>query len=228
MSLERPAAEAAKYGQAGSEAANRAAQSLGNGRRASDVLREIANTWPDERISLGDFIDMFGDRAHGLLMLTLALPNLVPIYLPGLSAITGLPIATVALQMVLGRKHPWLPGFLRRRSIAVADLRRVVERAEPWLKPVERVLRPRAPVLAQGALVRVMAAVCLLLALLLSLPIPFTNMPLAAPIAIFALGVIEHDGAAVGVAAAASAAALAFVGTAGWALSASALAVIGP
>lgn len=201
---------------------------IDDGRRVTEVLREIANTWPDERITLGDFVDLFGDRGHGLLMLTLALPNLVPIYLPGLSAVTGLPIASIAVQMALGTRHPWLPGFLLRRSIPIADLRRVVERAEPWLLPVERVLSSRLKPLAHGLPKRLMAAMCVVLALMLSLPIPFTNIPLAAPIVIFSLGVAERDGLAVAVAAVGSIAALGFVGTASWALVGTALQVAGP
>jgi hypothetical protein len=200
---------------------------IDDGRRVTEVLREIANTWPDERITLGDFVDLFGDRGHGLLMLTLALPNLVPVYLPGLSAVTGLPLAAIAVQMALGTRHPWLPGFVLRRSVATADLRKVVERAEPWLRPVERVLQPRLSPLAHGLPKRLMGVVCVALALLLSLPIPLTNIPLAAPIVIFSLGVVERDGAAVAVAAIASVAAVAFVGTAAWALVGTALAFLG-
>ena len=75
--------------------------------------------------------------------------------------------------MALGTRHPWLPGFLLRRSIPIADLRRVVERAEPWLLPVERVLSSRLKPLAHGLPKRLMAAMCVVLALMLSLPIPF-------------------------------------------------------
>ena len=203
------------------------ADSIDDGRSVSEVLREIANTWPDERISLGDFVDLFGDRGHGLLMLTFALPNLVPIYIPGLSAVTGIPAAVIALQMALGLRHPWLPGFLLRRSMSINDLRRIVERAEPWLLRIERVLQPRAEALARGVLKRLMALVCIALALFLSLPIPFTNMIFAGPLAVFALGVIQRDGVAVTVSALASVAAIVFVCIAWWGLVRGALSFVG-
>jgi hypothetical protein len=227
MTLEdRAAASAAGPGEAGA-GRDRLVRSIDNGRRVSEVLREIAETWPEERVTLGDLIDLFGDRGHGLLMLTLTLPNLVPIYLPGLSAVTGLPMAFVALQMALGVRHPWMPRFLRRRSVAVTDLRRIVERAEPWLRPVERVLRPRLHALTDGVAKRLIGALCVVLALLLSLPIPLTNIPLAAPVAVFSLGVAERDGVAVSIATVGSVAALAFVFTASWALLAGVLAFLG-
>lgn len=212
MTIHNPASRpVADPGTARLATAGDVADSIANGRRVSEILREIAETWPEERITLGDFIALFGDRGHGLLMLTLALPNLVPIYLPGLSAITGLPLAAIALQMALGVRRPWLPPLLRRRSVAAADLRRIVERAEPWLRPVERVLRPRLFTLTRGVSARLMAAFSVALALLLSLPIPFSNMVFATPLAAFSLGVVQRDGAAVAVAAVTSLAAVGFV-----------------
>jgi len=189
-----------------------------NGRRSvSSILAEMAETWPAERISLGDIVDTLGDRGHGLLMLTLTLPNLVPLYLPGLSAVTGLPLAAVALQMALGRPRPWLPEFLLRRSLSKMDFQRLVLRALPWLVRIERVLTARLDRFARGPAERLIGAACVILALLLSLPVPLTNIPLAVPVILFSLGVLERDGVVTLVAAAAAIASTVFVVTMGWA-----------
>src|SRR3546814_12176131 len=58
-------------------------------RSVSAILSEMAESWPSDRITLGDFIEVLGNRGHGLVMLTLTLPNVVPVYIPGLSAVTG-------------------------------------------------------------------------------------------------------------------------------------------
>lgn len=189
-----------------------------DGRRSvSSILAEMAETWPAERISLGDIVDTLGDRGHGLLMLTLTLPNLVPLYLPGLSAVTGLPLAAVALQMALGRPRPWLPEFLLRRSVSKMDFQRLVLRALPWLARIERVLKSRLDGFAHGPAERLIGAACVILALLLSLPVPLTNIPLAVPVILFSLGVLERDGVVTLIAAAAAVAAAVFVFTMGWA-----------
>jgi hypothetical protein len=195
-------------------------------RSVSAILAEMAESWPSDRITLGDFIEVLGNRGHGLVMLTLTLPNVVPVYIPGLSAVTGLPLAAVALQMALGRPRPWLPRFLLRRSIARSDFQRVVKRVLPWLARVERVLRPRLQQFAHGPAERLIGVACMLLALLLSLPVPLTNIPLAIPVALFALGVLERDGAATLIAAVAGTAATAFVLSVGWALFAGTLAFL--
>lgn len=193
----------------------------------SALLRDLVETWPSERIALGDLVEVLGARGHGILMLALTLPNLVPLYLPGLSAVTGLPVAAVAAQMAAGRRHPWLPAFLNRRSVAKADFARLVERALPWVERVERLLRPRLHPLAGAPAERLAGAVCVILALLLSLPIPLTNMLLAVPILLYAIGIVARDGAAIAAATAATAGAIAFIATAGWAMTKGALAFIG-
>lgn len=177
----------------------------------SDFLSRLAIEWPEERVSLGALAAALGGPGYGVLMLVLALPNLVPIYLPGLSAVLGLPLAAIALQLALGRPRPWLPRWVLRRSMSKAEFAAVVLRALPWLRRAERFMRPRLEHLAAGPAERILGLVAVALALLLSLPILFSNIPLALPIVLLALGLLARDGVLVliGFVAAAAAVALA-------------------
>ena len=157
--------------------------------RVSELLEQLACTWPGERISLGDMTRMLGDRGYGVLMLVLALPGA----LPGISSIAAIPLALIALQLAIGLSRPWLPRFLAERSLARADFSRMIERALPHLARIERLLRPRLTVVAGPIGERVMGLVCLTLALLLTVPILF-NLPLVVPIALMALAILERDG----------------------------------
>ncbi|HEX7200966.1 MAG TPA: exopolysaccharide biosynthesis protein, partial [Dongiaceae bacterium] len=102
------------------------------GRRLGDVLAEISQGSNPE-IRLGELIEAIGDRGHGLLIAAFALPNVLPIYLPGLSAVFGLPLIFVALQLVLGRHRLWLPRALLRRSVSRALIARLAVALAPWL-----------------------------------------------------------------------------------------------
>jgi hypothetical protein len=157
--------------------------------RVSELLDDLARTWPGERISLGDITRLLGDRGYGVLMLVLALPGA----LPGISSIAAVPLALVALQLTIGLPRPWLPRFLAARSLSRADFARMVERAGPHLARIERLLRPRLTVLAGPVGERVIGLVCLALALLLTVPVLF-NLPLVVPIALMALAILERDG----------------------------------
>ncbi|MGH6960902.1 MAG: exopolysaccharide biosynthesis protein, partial [Dongiaceae bacterium] len=81
------------------------------------------------------------------------------------------------------------------------------------LRLAERVLCRRFPALTSRSMERLIGAVCLVLAVLISLPIPFTGIPLAVPVIVLSLGIIERDGAFIlfGLAGAAVAATYAFL-----------------
>ena len=165
-------------------------------RRLSVMLAAIAADDGRRRITVADLLAEMGDRAFGALMFLFAVPNILPTP-PGTSAVLGAPLVFLALQLTLGRHEPWLPGFITRRSLPAAELRALARRAVPWLGRVERVLRPRLTVLTRQPFDRVIGAVCLLLAMILFLPVPFGNMLPALAIAVLSLALLARDGIAV-------------------------------
>lgn len=164
-------------------------------RRASTVLRRLAEGWSAPRVSLHDLVQAMHDRAFGFLILALAVPNIVPHPVPGLSGVLGVPLVLICLQMTFGRAEPWLPRTVARRSVSADGFRRVVTKAMPRLEKLERLLHPRLQGLARGPALRVVGLACALLAVMLALPIPFGNTPTALALTVTALGLIERDGA---------------------------------
>lgn len=166
---------------------------------ASTLLNDFAATWASDRVRLADIVDMLGDRVYGLILLIFAIPSAIPNPVPGITAILGLPLVIVAAQQVMGRPRPWFPAVLGNRSIATADFRRFVVQADPWLKRVERLLRPRFRFLVSPFGERILAAIALLMAVILTLPIPLANLLPALSICFIALAMIEYDGLMAGV-----------------------------
>lgn len=162
------------------------------GERVSQRLAALVADPLVERISVADLVTALGDRGFGLLLLLLTLPNALPVPGPGLSAILALPAALLAAQMALGLQQPRLPLRLQRWSFSRIRVAAVLGRACPSLERLERFLRPRRPLAGD----RLVGLVCLLLALVLALPIPFGNVPVAWAMILVALGVIERDGLA--------------------------------
>ena len=157
--------------------------------RVSALLEELAKTWPHERVSLGDVTRLLGERGYGVLMFVLALPGIVP----GVSSIAAIPLVLVAVQLAIGLPRPWLPRILAARSLSRADFARMIERVAPHLARVERLLRPRLTVLTGALGERMIGVMCLVLALLLTVPVLF-NWPLVVPIALMSLAMLERDG----------------------------------
>lgn len=165
-----------------------------NHRQVSKIIADLASE-PKDRVALGDLLSVLGERAFGVLMLILSLPNAAGLgTIPGLSTVFGVPQILVALQMVLGAERPWLPRFIRAKSIAMSDFRTMVIKSTPYLVKFERLLRPRLEVMTVGLAERALGFVLLVLAILVSLPIPFANQPPAVAQALIALAIIERDG----------------------------------
>lgn len=165
-------------------------------RRTSDILLEVLTQEGAERVSIGELIDRLGDRAFGVLILLCALPNCVP-GPPGVSTVTGTPIVIFSLQLLFGSPRPWLPAFLRRRDFSRAEFLKLVRVAEPWIRKLERVSRPRLGFLVDGMAERFAGLVVFLLSVVLILPVPLGNLFPAIAIGIIALALMEQDGLAI-------------------------------
>lgn len=179
--------------------------------RTCDILIATLEKSDEPRLSIGALIDGLGERAFGILMLLCALPNCVPAP-PGTSTITGLPIVIFSAQLLFGSNRPWLPNFLRDRSVPRADLLSIVRKAEPYIRKLERLSRPRLTSLVTGTPERLAGLVVLLLSIILVLPVPLGNLFPAIAIAIISVALMEQDGIAllVGYVAAVASSAIAF------------------
>lgn len=158
----------------------------------SALLTELAESWPAERITIGDLVAAFGPRGYGLLMFIFALPNMIPA-VPGISSLLGLPLAIIAWQMAVGRPIPWLPRKLAIQSLSTAQLRTIANRAAPWMARVERFLKPRPGWITTTVGERLIGICSLVLAIPVLLPGPGTNGPPSWAIGLMALGFLQRD-----------------------------------
>lgn len=174
-----------------------AGQAGGNGshRPISGVVNDLCEGDPQAEMTLHDLLDAFSERAFGFLILVFALPNGIPAPIaPGLSAVLGLPLILLAAQMMIGLPHPWMPPSWLRRKLKREQVARMLRPAVPVLQKIERYIRPRLHLLTQADASRLLGALLLWNALLLSLPIPFGNLLPAWAIILLALGEMARDG----------------------------------
>ena len=158
----------------------------------SQLLLEIAADTGRDRVSIADLLLALQDRALAAFLLIFALPNVIPVP-PGTSALLGAPLLFLAAQLAFGMR-PWLPAFIRDRSMPRQAFAAVVTRAAPWLSRAERLLQPRLGALCRPPVEYGVGLVCLLLSLIVFLPIPLGNMLPALAICLMALGILERDG----------------------------------
>lgn len=160
--------------------------------RISEILAGIASV-KRKTVSVRDVLEAFGDRAFGALMFVFAAPVALPMP-PGVSAILGAPLLFITAQLMVGRRTLWLPSVLVDRTMSRTDFAALMEKLSPYLNWLERRLRPRLTFLYNRWLDGVTGLLCLILAIIVFLPIPFGNMLPALAIAAFGLGIAERDG----------------------------------
>jgi hypothetical protein len=161
--------------------------------RTSEVLRELAYG-EGERVSFRDILIGLRHRAFGFTMLIFALPCCLPMP-PGIPTVCGIALTIIALNLIAVRRRLWLPSAIADKSLARADLRRVVDRVLPMMQRLERICRPRLAPLTEPFGKVLIGLVVLVLGLVMILPIPFLgNMPPGFAASVIAIGVIERDG----------------------------------
>lgn len=162
--------------------------------KISEQFEQILHESADQPVSLGYLMSHFGHRSYGLIMLALSIPNMLPIYIPGLSVICGLPIFIMGYQMARRRPHPSLPSKLQDKSFERAKFNRVIQNAVPYLQRVESILKPRWPSFTEAKFQPLYGLFIMFLSAFMLLPLPGTNILPAYAIGILALGFTEEDG----------------------------------
>jgi len=161
-------------------------------RRLSELFAQLAR---DARgpVSIGHIRDALGNRSFAPLLVLFAAFNLLPLP-PGTSAVLGLPLIIVSAQMVYGAKQTWLPASLANRSLNADTFRSMMEWIIPRLIRIERVIRPRYWPFWRWQGDRIIGGIALVLAIVVTLPIPLGNWLPAFATALLGLALSERDG----------------------------------
>ncbi len=159
-----------------------------------ESLRTAIGKLGRDRISAGEVLDALGSRAFGLSIIVVMAPVCLPMP-PGVPTVAGVILSMFAIQMLLGYKAPWLPRWMRDKTIGRSKLLKGIDDLERRLKFVERIAKPRLHFLTEGVFARLYGVVFLVLGLILILPIPFLgNIPPALAAGVVALALAQRDG----------------------------------
>jgi hypothetical protein len=155
----------------------------------SAVLAALIVDAPADHVTLEWIVEHLRERSFGIVILMMALVGLIP----GPSWFAGILLAIPAIQMILGRPGPDLPGFVASRRIPTPQLARLIGRITPALRRIERVgsLRWRAPYYAIRWPVGLFV---LLLGPTSIAPVPFIHVLPFLAIMLLALALLEEDG----------------------------------
>ena len=164
-------------------------------RTLSEVIESLGYG-DNPKLTLAEVVEAFGERAFGALMLMLALMSLLP-WPPGGKAVFSVPIMLLSLELAIQRQTVWLPRWLLRVSVSRAAYRKASGgRVLRAIRAIERLTRPRLPILTGELADVITGIICFVLAVMLALPVPLGDMLPALTIAIFGLAITQRDGLA--------------------------------
>jgi hypothetical protein len=166
-----------------------------------EQLAKIINDLPEDSLTLGELLEVFGEEGLLLLTILLTLVFLIPVSIPGVSTVFGAAILLVGISRLLGRRL-WLPDRLKRKALPADKLRPGLNHGMVWVRRLEKISRPRRlRLFVDGRIAGAINNLAFILAaLLLMVPfgfIPFSNTLPSLALLFYAVGMIQRDGGAV-------------------------------
>ncbi|MDH5479990.1 MAG: exopolysaccharide biosynthesis protein [Nitrosomonas sp.] len=164
-------------------------------RPTSEFLEIVVVKNTNASMSIGEIKNALHERGFGVLMAIASLPLCLPIPVPpGYTTFFAIPLFIFSLQMMFGMRAPWLPKWIEKKQIKRVTFEKLINRANPWLRKIEKHLRPRLTYISVHTWERIIGIFSFVFALSISLPLPLTNFPPGWGILIMSLGLLSRDG----------------------------------
>jgi len=161
----------------------------------SDFLAMVIIQQKNSSITVGEIKNALHERGFGILMAIAAIPICLPIPAPpGYTTLFSLPLFIFSLQMIVGMHAPWLPAWLERKSIEKLTLEKMLIKADPRLKKIEKYMKPRLTNIAVSIWERFIGIFTFVFAISIAIPLPLTNFLPGLGILIMSLGLVNRDG----------------------------------
>lgn len=160
-----------------------------------EALENLLKNADGKPVKLAVVMQSLAGRGYPALLVLIGLPFCFPLQIPGFSTPFGLFLAFMGLRIAFG-KQIHCPEFLNR-DISYESLERIVNTALWGLKKTHKIVKERLSFLSTSPRLHQLHGVVIFflgLTLALPLPIPFTNLLVAAPIVSLGLGLLEDDG----------------------------------
>jgi hypothetical protein len=162
--------------------------------RFSQDIESLLRRLSIEPLTLSSILAETSERGFSLVIGLLVLPFLFPVP-PGLTGIPGAGCILLAMQMALGRRSPWLPKQVAHFKFPQAFARKLLKNVGRVTRVLEKITRPRLRHIASNPYIWRFNGLCITwLAILLILPIPFTNPFPTVGILLLVVAMLESDG----------------------------------
>lgn len=161
-----------------------------------DLLEEIDKETEGD-LTLGDITASLESQGFGPLIFIVALTAILPTgAIPMVPTVCAIVIFIFSAQMLLGNTGPWLPKFLRKRSIKRDKFVKAKNKVMGFVNRIDKIISKRCEHLFTNLSVKISAACMALLSLIIPPMeiVPFLAALPASAIALFSLALTARDG----------------------------------
>ncbi len=162
----------------------------------TQVIEDVVNSGSSDRVPIRDLVAAMESIGFGLGMMIFSFGIIIPLP-PPFPSIIALPLVVFSAQMMLGYSSPKLPKRFSNLSVKRSVLAMLVQKLAPYIRKVERFLKPRLSFIASGAFERVIGFFTLVFSSFIVLPIPLSNFIPGLGILIISFGLLGKDGVVV-------------------------------
>ncbi|MEL7541512.1 MAG: exopolysaccharide biosynthesis protein, partial [Pseudomonadota bacterium] len=166
-------------------------------RNLRTLLRSLCNETDGETVTVGDLLNAVGRRSYGPVLLLLGFIAISPLtIIPGANFLVAFVTLIFTIQMVFGRKYPWIPKKALEFSFQRKHMIMGVAAADKYVAQVDRFLKPRLTFLTQAPFAQLVALACAGAALI-TFPlgfVPFGPFVPSLAILLFGLAITARDG----------------------------------
>lgn len=150
------------------------------------------------QVSVEAVLASVGRRSFGPVLLVVGLATLAPLIgdIPGVPTLMATIVVITSVQLLLGRRYFWLPGWILRRSVSGRKMNKALEWSRRPARFIDRFLSRRLVMFAEGPAEYLIAILCLMIALAMPLMevVPFSANGAGLALTAFGLALIMRDG----------------------------------
>lgn len=160
---------------------------------ATDVIEGVVNNSDSDRVPIKDLIDAMDSVGFGLAIMIFSLGILIPLP-PPLPSIIAVPLIILSIQMIIGYNSPKLPKRFSSLSIKRSMLAMIIKKSSPYIRMVEKILKPRLSFITSLLAERIIGVFILIFSSSILMPIPLSNLIPGLGVLIISFGLMGKDG----------------------------------
>lgn len=159
----------------------------------TQVIEDVVSNSSADRIPVRDLVEAMESVGFGLAMMVFAFGVIIPMP-PPIPGIISIPLMIFSLQMIAGYASPKLPKKFSDMSVKRSILAILVKKSVPYIRKVERFLRPRWSFMINQTAERIIGIFTLLFSFFVLLPLPLSNFIPGLGVLIISFGLLGKDG----------------------------------